>query len=82
MHSNLTIPVMINPPTVPCDPIEATAILDIKESCSSVVNSFVLKFGISVIGEFRSAEGVIGCCDICRKEKKPAKLRQPSTHVI
>lgn len=49
---------MINPPTVPCDPIEAVAMREISEICSSVVNSLP-NCGISVIGEFMSADGVI-----------------------
>lgn len=56
--SILTIPAMMRPPTVPCDPIEAAAILEISEICSSVANS-VPNFGIMVIGEFKSVFGVI-----------------------
>lgn len=50
---------MTRPPTVPCDPIDAAAILDIKDNCSSVVNS-LLNCGSRVIGELRSALGVMG----------------------
>lgn len=51
---------MIRPPTVPWDPIEAAAMREINESCSSVANS-LLNCGIIVIGEFKSAVGVIAC---------------------
>lgn len=60
---------MTRPPTVPCEPIDAAAILDIKESCSSVVKS-LLNCGISVIGEFRSAEGVTGWFDVCKEHNE------------
>lgn len=54
----LTIPAMINPPTVPCEPIEAVTTREINEIWSSVVNSLP-NWGIIVIGEAMSAEGVI-----------------------
>lgn len=52
------MPAMMRPPTVPCDPMEAVAMREIKEICSSVVNS-LLNCGKSVIGEFKSVVGVI-----------------------
>lgn len=51
---------MIRPPTVPWDPIEAAAMREINERCSSVVNS-LLNCGSRVIGEFKSVVGVIAC---------------------
>lgn len=52
------MPAMIRPPTVPCDPMDAAAMREIKEICSCDVNS-LLNCGNSVIGEFKSVVGVI-----------------------
>lgn len=54
------MPAMIKPPTVPCDPMEAVAMREINEICSSVVNSEP-NCGIKLIGEFKSVVGVIAC---------------------
>lgn len=45
-----TNPATTRPPTVPCDPIDAQAILEITESCSGVM----LTVDANVFGELES----------------------------
>lgn len=45
------MPATNKPPTVPCEPIEATAILEIIDNCSWVIPCW---FGIRHIGESTS----------------------------
>lgn len=67
-----TSPPTTKPPTVPCDPMDATANRDIIDNCSGLMPAVVV--GIRHIGVFESALGDISF-GICKK-RRDFKIRR------